>query len=111
MDRPSFVGGFLIEVKTTFSSDLFPIANDAGIVFVTVKVCIDTALIYLTCSYIPPTSDSIVYLNHLCAIQFVMSSFGYADQIIAMGDFNLPHFSWIPCDDFNLLLPSICHNC
>jgi len=45
-DRPSFAGCVLIVVNNHFSSKLFPIANDAGIEFVAVKVRIDSAFIF-----------------------------------------------------------------
>jgi len=48
-------------------------------------------------------------LNFIINIR-VISALGHADQIIVMGDLNLVHISWIPCDDSNLLLPNICHD-
>jgi len=55
--------------------------------------------IFVTCSYIPPGSDLIIYEHHLSAIKSVLSLLSNSDLLIVLGDFNLPDISWSPPTD------------
>jgi len=51
---------------------------------------------YVTCSYIPPGSDSTIYEQHLSSIKTVISHLSERDLLIVLGDFNLHDISWYP---------------
>ena len=53
-------------------------------------------------SYIPPQSKSDIYKQHSEAITYISE----CDQLIVLGDINLPSIFWFPNDDSFALLPS-----
>ena len=67
--------------------------------FLAVAVDIGSAKLYITCSYIPPSSDFCTYEKHLDAIGHVCSLLRDNDYILVLGDFNLPMISWIRLPD------------
>jgi hypothetical protein len=87
-------GGVLIAVKSDISSEFVSIDHSSLLEFVCVKVKLNQISIYITCSYIPPSSDISVYLNYLSSIQSVASKLSDRDYLLVFGDFNLPEVGW-----------------
>jgi len=100
----------LIAVTSILTSERihFDIPNE--IEFIIVKVSLQSLSIFVTCSYIPPGSDSIIYEHHLSAINSVLSLFSNRDLLIVLGDFNLPDISWSPPTDSLVAIPLSVHD-
>lgn len=50
--------------------------------------------VFITCSYIPPQSDLLIYQQHIALIKMVSLKTNPDDLIFVIGDFNLPRISW-----------------
>jgi len=74
------------------------------------EVTLISLSIFVTCSYIPPGSDLIVYEHHLSAIKSVLSLLSNSDLLIVLGDFNLPNISWSPPTDSRVAIPLSVHD-
>ena len=61
---------------------------------------------FITCSYIPPCSDSMVYDAHVTAIASITDCMNKCDSIVILGDFNLPNVSWHYSSDSSSYDPS-----
>jgi len=88
----------LIAVTTSLTSESIHFDIPIEIEFVIVKVSFQSFYIFVTCSYIPPGSDLIIYEPHLSAIKS-LSLLSNRDLLIVLGDFNLPEISWSPPTD------------
>lgn len=87
-------GGVLIAVPKcleTVKMENIPIDN---IEFIAVKIKLNCKNLFVTCSYIPPNSEQITYLQHLNALKSVLFSINPEDLVFVFGDFNLPYLSW-----------------
>ncbi len=60
-------------MDAALSSEMIQFSSTQEIEFVGVKVNFKSFNAFITCSYIPPLSDMVVYFNNLEAIQFVSS--------------------------------------
>jgi len=49
-------------------------------------------------------------VNHLFSIQFISSKLSDRDQLIVLGDFNIPRATWSTVETSNILLPSTQHD-
>jgi len=108
----------LIAITSTLTSGRIYLLNPNDIEFVGVKVSLKSFSIYVTCSYIPPVSDSTIYEQHLSAIKTVLSHLYERDLLIST-----PQKGWMSrtieespnclqfLKYFNALLPLICNNC
>ncbi|SPP90004.1 Hypothetical predicted protein, partial [Drosophila guanche] len=83
-------GGVLIAVNSNFTSELFIVQVSQDLEFLCVRLILPGQSIYVTCSYIPPSSDVLIYEQHLSALKTVSSSLSDKDHLIVLGDFNLP---------------------
>lgn len=97
-------GGVLIAVLNSLNYDIIP-TNIDDIEFLSVSVIVGAAKLYITCSYIPPSSQFSVYESHLGAISQVSTLLRDEDRLLILGDFNLPHVSWLPLSDTGHLTP------
>lgn len=101
-------GGVLIAIRNSLSHAIIP-SNFDDIEFVAVSVNVLSTKIYITCSYIPPSSEFNIYEKHLGAITEICSMLRDSDSILILGDFNLPTISWLPLPEtgyFTALTPS-----
>jgi len=89
----------LIAVSTSLTSKRIHSDTPNEIEFVSVKVSLQSFSIFVTCSYIPPGSDLIIYEHHLSAIKSFLSLLSNRDLLIVLGDFNLPEITWSPSTD------------
>ena len=110
LDRPSQRGGgVLIAVDSNLSSEEIPFVSPIDIEFISIKICFRGVFLYVTCSYISPSSDISVYHNHLSAIQSVNNLLSDKDHLIVLGDFNLPRTTWLQNNESNSLTPTTEH--
>jgi len=97
-------GGVLIGVKSNLTSEFVDISESSGIKFISVKLSFPKRKIFFICSYISPGSEFNVYLLHLSAIHSI-SLLLETDQLIVLGDFNLPNISWLESKDSLAMIP------
>ena len=92
-------GGVLIAVHNSISSERVMLTDSQDVEFVCAKLSYINQTIYITCSYIPPNSDSNIYLKHSELIKNISHIHSPNSELICLGDFNLPNTSWILDDD------------
>lgn len=110
-DRPSRRGGgVLIAVRSTLASEELLLDDSRNSEFVCVKLSFSDRSVYITCSYIPPSSEFPEYQNHLSAIQSILNKLSDRDQLVVLGDFNIPGTMWSPEKQSNILLPLAQHD-
>ena len=61
--------------------------------------------VYITCSYIPSSSEFPEYQNHMSAVLSILKKLSDRDQLVVLGDFNIPGTTWSPEEKSNILLP------
>ena len=108
-DRVSNGGGVLIAVSNTFSCQLLDLDSSLDIEFIAVEVKNNLKKMFITCSYIPPSSPQIIYEKHSHALKAVLQKTKPEDLICILGDFNIPNMLWnfLPGDKY--LLPENIH--
>lgn len=100
-------GGVLIALNNViFSSDEIEVPGAIDLEYVCIKAKAAQQNIYIYCAYIPPNSPATLYQRHLETISSI--SIAAEDNIIIVGDFNLPNIQWISDDDCdNIQIPSV----
>ncbi|XP_075150626.1 uncharacterized protein LOC142224724 [Haematobia irritans] len=96
-------GGVLIAISIEFPSEQILISNNCNIELVAVKVRVNNLYMYISCSYIPPNSDILVYNDLTSYILSAFNSSKPSDFVLAFGDFNLPLIIWKQSIDSNVL--------
>lgn len=99
-------GGVLIAVSCRFVSESISTCSSDNTEFICVMIKLKHNKIYLTCSYIPPNSDELVYQQHVNAIKTIAEFVEPEDSFFAFGDFNLPSISWTKLPDASNLIPT-----
>jgi len=103
LDRPSRRGGgVLIAVDSELTSEVITSDEINYIEFLCIKLSLPGISIYISCSYIPPSSEFPTYANHLSAIQFISSKLSDRDRLIVLGDFNKPRATWSTVETSNI---------
>lgn len=74
--------------------------------FLCVRVKLNSSFLFIIIVYIPPGSSSALYDNYIKSIEAVNELAGSKDDLIVVGDFNLPHLSWTSPDDDGTFVPS-----
>jgi len=100
-------GGVLVVVKADLVSQRLGVVNTLE--FVAVRIQVHDYYVFVSCSYIPPRSDTSLYLKRLAQVQSIHLTVGNNDHLIVLGDFNLPAVSWIPSTNPNVLDPTTAH--
>ena len=103
-------GGVLIAVDSYFTSEHFTVQVQQELEFLCVKLILPAFAIFITCSYIPPSSDISIYEQHLSALTAVSSSLSDKDRMIVLGDFNLPGTVWSSVNESSILVPMSRHD-
>lgn len=98
-------GGVLIAISCLFQSEVVLLDKSLLIEFISVVIMLQYKRIFLTCSYIPPNSDSYIYAKHAEAIKAVTLLAEPNDSIFVFGDFNLPSIIWNYSTDAPDLIP------
>lgn len=90
-------GGVLIAVKKHIPSQRINVLSAECFEIVFVKLICFNVTVFLVVSYVPSDSDSSVYYNlsQTLSTFFDSCSMSPLDLIICVGDFNLPHVSWM----------------
>jgi len=78
--------------------------------FLCVNLSFSDRSVYITCWYISPSSEFPEYQNHLSAIQSILNKLSDRDQLVVLGDFNIPGTMWSPEEQSNILLPLAQHD-
>lgn len=61
--------------------------------------------LYVCVVYIPPGSDEVIYNNHVEYLEKLCEQIDTKDQLIVLGDYNLPHIQWSHNVDDDILCP------
>ena len=72
--------------------------------FVFVKLKLSSKCVYLNATYIPPHTSLESCDTYLHEINKVMEKACDCDDIVVMGDFNLPGIKWTPDDENDLIM-------
>lgn len=96
-------GGILIAVHSSIVSDL--VDCDPTIELLCVKLNICKKLIYVCGVYIPPNSEHEVYTRYTQCLFNISSSTNMSDNVLILGDFNLPKVKWVYDVDVNYAIP------
>lgn len=99
-------GGVLIAVSHIFPMEEIKLDLPFDIEFVAVSLKVKNIKIFITCSYIPPNSDLMIYKQHIEAIKIITSKLSPIDLIFVFGDFNLPRITWEFSTEHNYYLPT-----
>jgi hypothetical protein len=98
-------GGVLIAIKRCYESSLIS-SLDLDVEFIAVKCVVNGCKHVVTCSYIPPSSDSDIYEKHAVLIDEIVCSSDVMTKMFVYGDFNLSSLDWIENpDDSSFMLP------
>ncbi|XP_037811233.1 uncharacterized protein LOC119603306 [Lucilia sericata] len=96
-------GGVLIAVSCNLSSELVVMESPHDdIEFISVSIKINGYQLFISCSYIPPSSHQSLYGKHAEAIRSVARSSKDGDSLFIFGHFNLPSTEWkfLPDDGY-----------
>ena len=104
-------GGVLIAVSAKFPSEQIINSSINDIEFVAVKIKLGKKSLFISCSYIPPSSNADIYAKHLSAMKSAFMNSKTSDLLISLGDFNLPSISWTGSNNSNKMVPVIMNGC
>lgn len=96
-------GGILIAVHSTIVSDT--VDCDPTIELLCVKLNICKKSINVIGLYIPPNSETEVYTKYTQCLFKISSSTNIDDNVLILGDFNLPNVKWVYDVDVNYIIP------
>ncbi|XP_046677000.1 uncharacterized protein LOC124365076 [Homalodisca vitripennis] len=86
-------GGVILAVRNTLSSHMLTVPI-CGTEYVFAACVAASRRILIGCAYIPPSQPTNVYSSFCDAVDEVIVSFGFYDNVILLGDFNLPDADW-----------------
>lgn len=99
-------GGVLCAIRTCFSSALMEIPGLGSLELVCVVLNLSTKRLFIMNVYIPPNSPSDIYDTFSGAVEFVSDQLLPSDDLIVVGDFNMPSLDWSFVDSDDFLSPS-----
>lgn len=91
--------GVLIAVHSKFDAMLYTLPNSELLELVCVKISLHKHCLYILCCYIKPGQPTGVYQNMVDVFDHLFESIDPCDNIIILGDFNLPDLQWEESDD------------
>lgn len=106
-------GGVLVAVRASFPSTQIELSSDVNseqrnydIDQIIIKILVDKSQeIFISASYIPPLSPVEVYKAHINNCCTILSNRSDSQNVIIVGDFNLPNVKWSYDSDINQLIP------
>lgn len=99
-------GGVLIAVKRNLSCTLLPLSGYEHLEQVAVQIKLSGQSLYICSIYLRPDSDTNNYIAHAEASQQLLDMAPDFDRVIVVGDYNLPHLTWVFDDDLNSFIPT-----
>lgn len=99
LDNNGFGRGILIALNNQFDGTLFNIPNTDQCELICVKINISSRCLYIMCCYVRPNEPFDTYQLICDAVDTVVEHINPSDDIIVLGDFNLPRLQWIESDD------------
>ena len=99
-------GDVLVAVSTHLPSEEIQSINTNNIEFLAVYIKLQFKSMFITCSYIPPSSNPEIYIQHANCIKHISKLSKPGDYIIVLGDFNLPNITWFKNPDSCFQIPS-----
>lgn len=91
--------GVLLALHSNLDSSLVNIPNTVNLELICVKICVSKRCLYILCCYIPPAQPTTEYQLLVNAIDHVVDLSNPEDDILIVGDFNLPRLIWEVSDD------------
>lgn len=98
-------GGVLIAVSNIFQAESIVYDTSSNIEFLAVVIKLNNKNIFVSVSYIPPSSSFSIYTEHAQAIEFATRSVKTNDLFISVGDFNMPTVAWNYSDENSFWIP------
>lgn len=105
-------GGVLIAINKNIPSQRLVITDSDQLEIIFIKCNIGSTKIFIVCIYIPSNSAVSVYKTVVDVLTLFLDKYGMSalDQILCVGDFNLPHVSWVKDNDnTSVLIPVNCN--
>lgn len=100
-------GGVLIAVKRTLECELVNMPELSTIESICVKIKSSKSATFVYCTYIQPSADFSMYVRHMKAISAIRGNVNHNDNIVILGDFNLPIIKWMPNNDGFDMIPLV----
>lgn len=91
--------GVLLAIHNRYDSALFKTSPTADFEFICVVVTLSKRKLYILCCYIRPSQPTQGYQLAVEAIDSVCDSVSPSDDVIILGDFNLPYLQWDQSED------------
>lgn len=104
-DDSTVGGGLLIAVRNSICCSRVDIPHSEGLEIICVKANFANVSIYMFLAYIPPKSNLDLYNRYTASLQYVNDMMNHCDELICLGDFNLPHVRWERSVEDDLLFP------
>lgn len=91
--------GILLAILNQYDATTFDIPNVHSCEVICVIINTTKRSLYILCCYIRPNEPTQTYQVVADAIEFVSEAMNPEDDLIILGDFNLPRLHWIESDD------------
>lgn len=115
-DASKLGGGLLLGFRNTLTCSRveFPVSlNDLDIEIISVRVSLKSKDIYVVNCYIPPSSQNRqfsngknIFENVILHLDFLEDIRKPGDEVILLGDFNLPSVDWVYCREDDTCVPT-----
>ena len=99
-------GGVLIGVKKRFHPKPVHLQGDERLEQIAVRIPLSGKTLFVCCVYIPPNSEASIYTQHSSCVQQLCDLAQSTDDVVVVGDYNVPNLTWHFDEDFNAYLPS-----
>ncbi|KAL1381013.1 hypothetical protein pipiens_013780 [Culex pipiens pipiens] len=99
-------GGVLIGVKKRFHPEPIHLRGGEKLEQIAVRIPLPGKTLFVCCVYIPPNSDATIYTQHSSCVQQLCDLAQGPDEVIVVGDYNVPNLTWHFDEDINGYLPS-----
>lgn len=98
--------GVLLAVNVSFDAHLFKKSQTNDFEFVCVKITFPRRCLYILCCYIHPSQPITTYQLATDAVDSLFDAIDPCDDVITLGDFNLPNLQWTLSDDESHFVPN-----
>lgn len=98
-------GGILFAIKTSLTCYLIDDFRATGVEALCIKIKLESGHLFIISAYIPPSSNNDAYEKLNDCIENIYELMEPEDEILIVGDFNLPNLNWTKIDDDNFHVP------